>query len=374
MAQRVLTGSLAVVLALGAVSCSSGDPSPVQEAPGPQAIYVTNWASDTIAEFSTNDDGSLRGPAISLPVGTGATHPQGSVRSRDGKWLYVGNWGTADITPFRIEPDGRLTAGPSAPGPAPKPVTPSGIALSPDGHNIYTANFSDGGDGTVSEYGISPNGQPHGVRTIPAHGRGTTGLAITPDGRTLITANSGSGDISVFRIAADGTLGWVTTMPTGGGAFYAAVTPDSRRVLVTNSTANTVSLVSLGADAQPTLVTTVANPSAEPRGITVNAKGDRAYVANFANGTGPGRITTFVVDATGIRAAGPSVASGSNGAEGIALSRDGKTLYNANFNTNGNGSVTSYPIAADGTIGAARPPILTGGQQPDLGSVTAAVS
>jgi DNA-binding beta-propeller fold protein YncE len=140
---RMLAAGLALVGVTAA--CSAAPP-----APGPNAVYVTNWASDTIAAYATNDDGSLRGPALSISVGTGQTHPQGSVRSHDGKWLYVENWGTADITPYRIEDDGRLTAGPSAAGPSPKPVTPSGIALSPDGKHLYTANFSNGEDGTVS--------------------------------------------------------------------------------------------------------------------------------------------------------------------------------------------------------------------------------
>lgn len=370
MPKRMFAGGAVLLLAVASAACSADKPAAAPESPGPGAVYVTNWASSTIALYARNRDGSLRGPAISISAGTAKTHPQGSVRSRDGKWLYVSNWGTADVTPFRIEADGLLTAFPAAAGPAPAPVTPSGIALSPDGTHLYTANFSNGGAGTVSVYAISPDGLPHGVTTIPAHGRGTTGLAISPDGRTLITANSASGDASTFRIAADGSLTWVTTLATGGGAFYAAVTPDSTRVLVTNSTVNTISLLRLGADATLTPLGSAPDPATEPRGIVLNGQGDRAYVANFAKGTGPGYITTFAIGATDIRAVGAAVATGSNGAEGIKLSADGLTLYNANFNANGAGSVTSYPIPADGAVGRPRPPVLTGGRQPDLGSIT----
>jgi DNA-binding beta-propeller fold protein YncE len=245
-------------------------------------------------------------------------------------------------------------------------VTPSGIALTPDGAHLYTANFSNGGPGTISEYRVSADGLPHGVITVPAHGGGTTGVTVSPDGHTLVSANSSSGDISLFRIAPDGGLDWVRTLATGGGAFFVAITPDGRRALVTNSTVDTISLVDLTSDA----VSTVANPADDPHGIVLDAKGQHAYVADFANGTGPGFITTFTIDATGIRLAGPPVPSGGNGAEGIAVSHDGKTLYNANYNADGAGSVTSYPIAPDGTLGKGRPPVLTGGRQPDLGSVT----
>ncbi|MGW4485066.1 lactonase family protein [Amycolatopsis sp. NPDC004368] len=368
MANRWVAG---LVVAAGLTACSAEEPA---TAPGPRAVYVTNWASDTIAEFGLDADGSLKTPAISLSVGTGATHPQASIRSHDGKWLYVGNWGTRDVTPFRIEPDGHLTAFPAEHGPAPEPVTPSGIALSPDGKNLYTANFGNGGDGTVSHYRVSTDGLPHGVATVPAHGRGTTALAVSSDGRTVLTANSASGDVSAFSVAADGSLTWVTTVATGKGAFFAAITPDSAHALVTNSLADSVSFLRLGPDSRPTLVSTTPNPADEPRGIVLTGRGDRAYVANFANGTGPGHITTFTVTPTGLRSAGPAVATGGNGAEGIALSPDGRTLYNANFNTNGEGSVTSYPLAPDGSIGTPRPPVLTGGRQPDLTSITLPVS
>jgi 6-phosphogluconolactonase (cycloisomerase 2 family) len=206
------------------------------------------------------------------------------------------------------------------------------------------------------------------VVTLPAHGRGTTGLSISPDGHTLITVNSASGDVSSFRIDGDGSLSWVTTVATGGGAFYTAVTGDN--VLVTNSTVDTIGLLRLTTDSRLSLVSTVPNPAREPRGIVVNQQGDRFYVANFAKGAGPGHITAFTLDAAGIHASGPAVATGSNGAEGIALSSDGKTLYNANFNTDGDGSVTSYPLSGDGSVGPPRTPIATGGHQPDLGSVT----
>lgn len=359
---------LATVAVLEAVACSAPNSPPP---PGPRAVYVTNWASDTISSLATEGDGSLRGPATTLSVGNGATHPQASVRSPDGRWLYVGNWGTRDVTPLRIEADGTLTPFPSAPGPAPQPVTPSGIAPNPAGNALYTANFGNGGAGTVSQYTISPDGRPHGVRTVSAHGRATTGLAVAPDGHTLVTANSGSGDASSFRIAGDGSLTWVSTVHTGAGAFFAAITPDSGRVLVTNSKADTLSVLRLSADSHLAPVATVANPAAEPRGIVLDRTGDRAYVANFAGGTGPGHITVFAIEGTTVRPLGPAIPTGSNGAEGITLSGDGKTLYNANFNANGAGSVTSYPVAADGSLGPPRPPVLTGGRQPDLTSVTA---
>lgn len=175
--ENAFLAGAAATLVLGAAACSSDQP--------PAAVYATNWASNTIAEFPTNPDGSLRGPAISISAGPGPTHPQGSVRSHDGTWLYVSNWGTAGITPFRIGPDGTLTASPTVPGPAPAPVTPSGIALSPDGGHIYTANFGNAtGPGSVTSYPIAPDGTVGtGRPPVPTGGRQPDLGSITVSGR-----------------------------------------------------------------------------------------------------------------------------------------------------------------------------------------------
>jgi hypothetical protein len=52
------------------------------------------------------------------------------------------------------------------------------------------------------------------------------------------------------------------------------------------------------------------------------------------------------------------------------MSVGGRSLYAANFNNDGDGSLTSYKVDAGGTLGPARGPVLTGGKQPDLTSIT----
>jgi 6-phosphogluconolactonase (cycloisomerase 2 family) len=339
-----------------------------QGAAGSPALYVTNWNSNNISRLAVGPDGALRAPAVTTPIAAGTENPQGSVRSADGRWLYVGNWGSGDVTAYEIRPDGSLKAGTSAKVENPPPLTPSAIVLGPTGRDLYTANNSDGGAGTVSHYRLAEPGHPAPVSTIPAHGGGTTGLCLSPDGRALLTANSGTGDVSLFSVAADGELAWRSTTKTGAGAFVTAMTPDGRHALVTNSLADTISLLSISVDGAVAVTQTVPSRAHEPRGVVLNRAGTLAYVSNFAGGTGPGAATVFRVEGGGLRFAG-SVPTGSNGSEGLALAPDEQTLYVANFNRDGQGSVTAVHLAG-GLLGTVETPVLTGGQQPDLGSIT----
>jgi hypothetical protein len=55
---------------------------------------------------------------------------------------------------------------------------------------------------------------------------------------------------------------------------------------------------------------------------------------------------------------------------GLTVSADGHTSVSATSTSGAFFVAISYPISADGTLGRARPPVPTGGRQPDLGSIT----
>jgi 6-phosphogluconolactonase (cycloisomerase 2 family) len=361
-------GGAAFALLLGAAGgCGTAQQS-ANPAPGPNALYVTNWKSNEISSFPLRADGTISGHASTTTTASGTSHPQGSVRSANGRWLYVGNWGSGDVSAYQIRNDGSLSARSSAKVKYPEPVTPSAIALSPNGTDIYTANYSNGAEGTVSHYRTTPGGELSAVSTISAHGKATTGLTISPDGRTLLTANSGSGDVSLFSVGADGGLRWQSTTKTGAGAFVAKIAPDGAHAIVTNSLADTISLIDISSPLSPKVLETVPSTEQEPRGVVIDKTGRFAYVSDFANGTGPGSATVFEIAGSRFRFAGVAD-TGSNGSEGLALAANQQTLYVANFNKHGQGSVTSIHLRR-GLFGHAERPVLTGGREPDLGSIT----
>ncbi|MGQ4423022.1 beta-propeller fold lactonase family protein [Streptomyces violaceoruber] len=372
MRRRVYMVSAGVVLALSAAACGTSQEAGAEgaDASGGERVYVTNWKSSTISSYRLNPDGSLKDSVESTPAGKDSKNPQGSVRSPDGTWLYVADWGSGSVTGYRIGDDGGLTDPITVAGASPKPVTPSSIAISPNGEHLYTANFSNGAAGTVSHFTTSQSGAPQAVSTVPAHGRGTTGVAVSPDGRTLITTNSESGNVSSFAIQEDGGLTWVMTVDTGRGAFFPAISPKNDYVVVTNAKDNTVSLLRLEESSRLDLVNSVRSQGTEPRGVILNKSGDVGYVAHFNHATNPGSVGVIHVTQDGVETVGKKQDTGSNGTEGIALAHDGKTLYAANFNKNGKGSVTTFPVSPDGTLGDHADPVLTGGRQPDLASIT----
>ncbi|MEV6412353.1 beta-propeller fold lactonase family protein [Kribbella sp. NPDC051718] len=142
--------------------------------------------------------------------------------------------------------------------------------------------------------------------------------------------------------------------------------------MATNAGEDTLTLFRLRPGSRLERIADTAAGAHEPRGIVVDGKGRRAYVANFNGGKGAGAVTTFAIEPSGLKLLTAAAATGSSGSEGIALSSDAKALYVANFNTDGNGSITSFPVTSDGLLGPPREPIETGGRQPDLTSITLA--
>src|SRR5262249_39375122 len=127
--------------------------------------------------------------------------------------------------------------------PAGAPISnASGMAVSGDGKRLFLAAFNGGGRGTVSSFAIGRGGQLSPLYTVDAHGDGSAGAALSPDGRTLYVANLMSGDVSVFAVRGDGSLGWLQTAAAGAGAFFPALTPDGRFLVVANATSNDVSV------------------------------------------------------------------------------------------------------------------------------------
>ena len=97
------------------------------------------------------------------------------------------------------------------------------------------------GTGTISAYTDSLNGALTPVAGSPFADDQTAPcwIEITHDGQFLFTVNTGSGEISRYQIAPDGTLALLGSTPvgqTGGvGAVDARLSPDGRYLYVDES-------------------------------------------------------------------------------------------------------------------------------------------
>ena len=127
--------------------------------------------------------------------------------------------------------------------------------------------YADSFNGTLTSIGASPFADQ---QTAPCW------VEITHDGQFLFTVNTGSGEISRYQIAPDGTLTLLGSTPvgqTGGvGAVDARLSPDGRFLFVDESRIGKVGVFAVNGGNRTELATSpVALPAgATPAGIVVS--------------------------------------------------------------------------------------------------------
>jgi 6-phosphogluconolactonase (cycloisomerase 2 family) len=120
--------------------------------------------------------------------------------------------------------------------------------------------FSDAADGTLSSIGSSPFAD---LQTAPCW------VEISQDGQFLFTVNTGSGTISRYSIAPDGALTLLGSTPVGVsggvGAVDARLSPDGRTLFVDESRIGAVGAFAVnGGD----LTELASSPASLPAGAT----------------------------------------------------------------------------------------------------------
>lgn len=103
----------------------------------------------------------------------------------------------------------------------------------------------------------------------------------------------------------------------------------------------------------------------------VGPDGRTIYVALYANGDRPGAVATFRVQRSGgLEALDEPMPTRGNGAEAIALTRDGRWLLVANSNKGEpEGSLSTFHVERNGRLGRRQGPFGTGGAEPDFGGL-----
>src|SRR6266704_126209 len=224
---------------------SSGGVLPVSVAIHGDLVYVVNSGNggSNYTGFRLGPNGRLEpvaGSAVALPDGS---QPGDVLFNGDGTKLAGTRVGTSQIDSFTVGSGGRLTAAPGSPFPAQglgpfgsefRPINPGQLFVS-NAHNTGAGSgtvsaFSDAADGTLSPIGSSPFAD---LQTAPCW------VEITHDGRFLFAVNTGSGTISRYSIAPGGALTLLGSTPvgaTGGvGAVDARLSPDGRTLFVDES-------------------------------------------------------------------------------------------------------------------------------------------
>ena len=249
-------------------------PTSVTESGG--LVFVLNTGSaGGVAGFA-----NLRGRL--LPVANsarglsagGGTAPAQVGFSEDGDTLVVAERATNRLTTYRVMDDGSLGA---AQPNASAGVTPFGFAFDKHGNLLVSEAFGGGANASaVSSYRFADAAPQTPVVISASVGTLQTAacwVAITPNGRYAYATNTGSGSVSLYRIARDGslTLGQsVAALVPASGPIDASVSSHGRRLHVLNGATHAIASYAIAADGTLTAAGGASNLPAGSAGLAAN--------------------------------------------------------------------------------------------------------
>jgi len=253
-----------------------------------QTAYVTCHTADTLVGIDAKA-GEVLGE---VPVGRA---PTGVAVAPDGKTVYVA--GTLDHTVSVVDTGARKVV-----ATIPCGYEPTGLALSRDGKRLYPANFISDDVSVIDTQGRKE------VKRIGV-GKGPTYLDLTPDGKRLVvnhlySRQPATDPTQTAHVAIiDTDAGKVVAKRTSPGTMLLgmglAVSPDGKWALAVHSRpnfnitpsqlnqgwvhTNALSLVPLAdekAPVQTVLLDNVSSGAANPHGVAVSKDGATLYVSH----------------------------------------------------------------------------------------------
>jgi 6-phosphogluconolactonase (cycloisomerase 2 family) len=281
----------------------------------------------------------------------------------DATFVYTNNDRTPNsVTAFSVAANGSLSAVPGSPfltggnGAGGGFFAANRITTAVVKDVLYAANA---GSNTVSAFSINPTtgvlttiaGSPFATGGAGGNGVGIS-LTATPDDKFLIAAIGGSMTITVFSIAANGSLSPVAGSPFPSGAAGpladAKVTSDGKFLAVTSAPGN-ISMFNISAAGAlaPLPGFPVADTGAS--GVDCNCASTQLFVA--LNGAAAARVDVFDIGLNGALsriASSPFNGPGSNSNVAV-LSPDDTRLFVSN---QGNQTVTPFSVAGTGSLTA----------------------
>ncbi|MGB9074913.1 MAG: beta-propeller fold lactonase family protein [Terriglobales bacterium] len=182
-----------------------------------------------------------------------------------------------------------------------------------------------------------------GPQTPPVVGNSPNGVVLHPSGKFLYAINSDGNSISIFNVAADGTLTLsATPTPACCGPHAAAIDSTGNYLLVSNTFSNDVSVFAI-ASGGGTLSPVQSSPfPAGPGPTDLKITGELVYVVN----PGIGKVEAFSLNTSnGFLTSSPnSPFTAGAGLNAIAIDPLGHYLYTANSSDKTFGTVSAFQI------------------------------
>jgi 6-phosphogluconolactonase (cycloisomerase 2 family) len=219
---------------------SSNGSNPISLTVNHNVLYVLNdggavGGTDTIAGFSVNDSGHLTPIVRGLQLSAASVAPEEISFNPDGDLLVVTEKATNNIDVFTVDNNG-VASGPTIVPSAAQ--SPYGFAFGKRNQLIVSdAVGGSGGAGAVSSYAASADGMLQSITGSAADGQtAPCWIVLTSDGQYAYTTNTGSGSVSSYEIAFDGTLGLLNPVAanigSGSSPVDEAISNDSRYLYV----------------------------------------------------------------------------------------------------------------------------------------------
>lgn len=259
-------------------------------------IVVVNAGSNQLSSLSAGA-GGLK---LLSTVSSGGSFPN-SV-AVNGTLVYVLNaHGTANITGFRLDAGGVLQpiAGSTRdlPGGTNKPHD---IRFSPDGARLLV---SDEGPNVIDVFALNGSGLVTGVVSNPSAGSGPFGERFGRDG-VLINVEANSGSASTYRLEPDDMLELISgpVPSTQVATCWVTVTLDGKFAFTSNTGSGTLSTYQIAGNGTLNLESPVAASITPGNPIDSSLSSDGAFL--YVEDTSQGRIVIFRVNGGSLKQIG----------------------------------------------------------------------
>jgi 6-phosphogluconolactonase len=327
----------------------------------PETVFVmtNNAGNNEVIAYQSSPGGQFNeaGRFSTEGRGSGGTvdplSSQGSLTlSPDHSVLYAVNAGSGTVAVFSVHGAwlsliGNVDAGGAQP-----------VAITQWQNVVYV--LSSGGSGSIVAFRAGWDGTlqqiPNSTIFLSNSRVAGSSLTVSNDGKYLVATEVVAGNIDIFPINPDGTLGAGTFLPSPGpGVFSARFAPEGALIVSETgapgvSDGSAISSYTVSNGALTPITQSLPTLGAANCWNAITPNGQWVYVSN----AGSANISGFAIGPTGALTpiASTIVASNPAGATNldIAVSGDGRFLFTLNT---GNGTVGIFAIQQDGSLESA---------------------